>query len=129
MYCSPRCGGGCRFSQYERAVDASNAAAKDLGPGWYGRVWENLGWHASVISPCRRIKISLPTQPSDTLYTAFLGPVDEHDHCTGKWAESGRTTREAIELVLDAAKRDLGLITETIDGLVVPALPRRKITR
>lgn len=126
VYCSPLCGGGCRIEAYERAVDVSNKIAADLGPGWKGRVWENLGWHASVISPCRRIRISLLTLPRDTDYMAFLGPVDEYDTCSGKWAESGRTPREAITNVLNAAKRDLGLITETIEGLDVPALPKRK---
>lgn len=124
-YCSPLCGGGprvCSIQNYERAVDLSNKVAADLGPGWTTRVHENLGWHCSVTSPCRRIRISVPTLLRDTDYTAFLGPIDEDDMCIGKWAESGRTPREAINNVLNAAKRDLGLITEVIEGLAVPTL-------
>ena len=125
VYCSPLCGGGprtCTIQNYERAVDLSNKVAADLGPGWTTRVHENLGWRCSVTSPCRRIRITVPTRTGDTGYTAFLGPIDEHDMCVGRWAENGRTPREAIENVLNAARHDLGLIAETIEGLAVPAL-------
>lgn len=116
----------CSIQRYEHAVDVANKVAKDLGPGWRGIVMENLGWHARVVSPCRRIRISVPTRENDTTYMAFLGPVAEHDTCSGKWAEDGRTAREAIENVLNAAKRDLGIITGCIEGLDVPVLAKRR---
>jgi len=90
---------------------------------------ENLGWHARVVSPCRRIRISVPTLPGDATYVAFLGPVDPLDLCTGKWAESGRTPREAIEVVLARAKQDLGIISKVVADLEVPPPRGRKKTR
>ena len=85
-------------------------------------MFERLGWHARVVSPCGRINISLPTLPNDTGYTAFLGPKE--DQPAGKWAEHGRTPREAIENVLGAARHDLGLIEKTIRGLEIPVARR-----
>jgi hypothetical protein len=126
-YCSPACGGGpavCSIQRYERAVDASNKVARDLGPGWNPVVTENLGWHARVTSPCGRISVHLPLLPHDTSYLAFLGPKELQPG--GKWAEHGRTPREAIENVLNAARADLGLIETTIKGLAVPPAPKRK---
>lgn len=128
VYCSPACGGGattCSVKAYEHAVDVANEAARDLGKGWRTRVDENLGWHAAVGSPCKRIWISLPTRPFEAglpmPYTAFLGPPREHSG--GKWAVHGRTPREAIENVLRAARYDLGLIEADLKGLEVP--PKR----
>lgn len=126
-YCSPACGGGervCSIQRYERAVDQANAAARDLGVGWKPVVTENLGWHARVVSPCGRISVHLPgPHESATSYTAFLGPKEIQP--AGKWAEHGRTPREAIENVLNAARRDLGLIEKIVVGLEVP--PRRRV--
>lgn len=127
-YCSPACGGGpvvCSIKRYEHAVDVANAVARDLGAGWRPDVFENLGWWARVFSPCGRINIALPTLPNDTGYTAFLGPKDIQP--AGKWAEHGRTPREAIENALNAARRDLGLIEKTIKGLEIPVARRRRV--
>ncbi len=128
-YCSPRCGGGpviCSIKRYEHAVDVANEVARDLGHGWKPEVFENLGWHARVVSPCGRINISLPTRPDVTGYMAFLGPKKIQPG--GKWAERGRTPREAIENVLNAAREDLGLIEETLQGLEIPVAGRKRLS-
>jgi len=128
IYCSPACGGGaatCTVARYRDAHEAAEETARDLGPGWKPVVMENLGWHASVVSPCGRVSIHIPRRPRDGQYLAFLGPKKLQP--AGKWAEHGRTPREAIENVLRAARRDLGLIEETIKGLEIPVARRRKI--
>lgn len=48
IYCSPACGGLCTYAAYTRAIHASAALARKLGPGWKPKVWENLGWHWRV---------------------------------------------------------------------------------
>jgi len=48
VYCSPRCGGGCKRSAFERATAEANALAARMGDGWRPDVWENLGWHYVV---------------------------------------------------------------------------------
>lgn len=127
-YCSPACGGGpvvCSIKRYEHAIDVANKVARDLGEGWKTDVFENLGWHARVVSPCGRLSIALPTLPDDVWYTAFLGPKEIQPG--GRWAATERTSREAIEAVLNAARHDLGLIEKTIKGLDVPVARRRRI--
>jgi len=124
-YCSPACGGGekvCSMEHYERAVDAANELARDLGDGWEPEIWENLGWHARVNSSCGRISVHIPLLPRDVSYMAFLGP--RRLKPAGKWAEHGRTAREAIANVIDAARRDLGVIESCVRGLKAPAVRR-----
>lgn len=125
-YCSPACGGGpvlCSFKRFVHASEVATEVARDLGNGWKPQVFENLGWHARVVSPCGRINVSLPTRLNDTGYTAFLGPKSTQPG--GKWAESGSTPGEAIENVLNAARADIRLIEETIQGLEIPAARRK----
>ena len=45
IYCSPACGRGCTFQEYELAMYNAGALCKLMGAGWSPRVWENLGWH------------------------------------------------------------------------------------
>lgn len=44
-YCSPMCGGGCLWSDYQAAVKKAAELATELGPLWAPHVWENMGWH------------------------------------------------------------------------------------
>lgn len=48
VYCSPRCGGRCKHSDFLKVTEMAKALALELGSGWKPRVWENLGWHASA---------------------------------------------------------------------------------
>ncbi len=132
-YCSPACGGGeatCSIKRYEHAKAAGATCARDLGEGWTPRMSENLGWHVSVGSPCRRIWVSLYDAQLGkvTGYTAFLGPPNEHGG-SGKWAAHGKTARQAIEKVLEQAMHDLGLVQGVVSGLTVPPKRRLKARR
>lgn len=100
IYCSPGCGGNCRLEAHTLAIRNSKSLARKMGAGWKPRVWENLGWHHCVISPCRRIKI----HPG---FTAFLG---EPDSGGGRWAERGKTAKKALRNVIKTAKADLATI-------------------
>ncbi len=48
VYCSPLCGGGCTYGEYNRAVKNAADLCARLGAGWKPEVWENLGWHWRV---------------------------------------------------------------------------------
>lgn len=53
VYCSPRCGGGCTWSAYDKAIRESSDLCATLNADlsqddWMPRVWENLGWHWEV---------------------------------------------------------------------------------
>lgn len=48
IFCSPACGGKCKKSAYDKAIQISNEIAAQLGEGWLPKVYENLGWHWKV---------------------------------------------------------------------------------
>jgi len=110
-YCSSACGGGCTRESYEKAHEVSKKLASRLGKGWTPRVWENLGWHYCVISPCKRIKVHYNNVNS---YTAYLGVPDS---VGGSWAENGKTPESAIQKTVAAAKTELKKIGACIAGL------------
>lgn len=44
-YCSPACGHGCKWDEYQAAGRAAEALVARLSLRWKPIVWENLGWH------------------------------------------------------------------------------------
>lgn len=48
IFCSPACGGKCKKSAYDKAIQISNEIASQLGEGWIPEVFENLGWYWKV---------------------------------------------------------------------------------
>ena len=57
QYCSPACGAGCTIQEHDRAVRDAHRLARRLGDKWTMRVWENLGWHYTAVSPCGQLEI------------------------------------------------------------------------
>lgn len=69
LYCSPACGFGCTWKDYQEAARDANTLKAALGPGWAVRVSENLGWHYSV----HRGKCHVfPPRKSFAEYTAYF---------------------------------------------------------
>lgn len=116
-YCAPACGRGCTMKEYEEASVKGGALATRLGQGWTVRIWENLGWHYAVQSPCQRIRIHpniyWKTRKVES-YTAFLG---ERNSSGGKWAEHGKTPEAAMRNVIRVAKADLDALSAALHGL------------
>ena len=52
IYCSPRCGHGCTYDEFQEATRDAGKLAKRLGSGWSPVVWENMGWHYRVEKGC-----------------------------------------------------------------------------
>lgn len=94
----------CTKEMHDRAVNGAKALAKYLGKNWTYQVWENLGWHFSVMSPCGRIRVYAIAN----CFTAFLGD---------QWAESANTPRGAIRKVIVKAKKELAKIRAILTGL------------
>ncbi len=109
-YCAPACGRGCTTKERDIAVASAALLARTLGPGWEPEVWENLGWHYEVRSPCGRLSV----HPSGTGFIAFLG---ESGGIGGRWAERGDTPQEAIDATVAAAVADYKRIGAIIEGL------------
>jgi hypothetical protein len=120
FYCSPACGGKnlgvCTHERHQQAITESDLLASLMGEGWTTQVWENLGWHWEVISPCGRLKVHPSRGPGRKIvgYTAFLG---EPDSPGGKWAEYGKTPQAAIDAVVKVAKAELSKFGAMIGGL------------
>ena len=112
IYCSPFCGRKCTWDEFQVAKQDAKKLTASLGKGWKSNVWENLGWHYSVISPCGRIKVHKEHEYQD--YFAFLG---EPDSPGGRWSADGKTAREAIRAVIAMAKAELKEINAHLAGL------------
>lgn len=116
VYCSPACGSNCTRKAFEEANAHAEMLCVRMGPGWTPRVWENMGWHWSVISPCKRIKIHpniyWKTGKIES-YTAFLGEPGSG----GTWAEHGRTPHAAMRNVIRVGKADLAKMNAKLVGL------------
>lgn len=106
-YCAPACGNGCTHQEYTEATEKAKALAFICGNGWKPDVWENLGWHYRVISPCGRIKL----YPG---YTAFLSPKGD---IGGEFCEHGKTPRSAIQNTLKVAKARIAYYNSLIKDL------------
>lgn len=103
-YCSPACGGKkgfCTLAAYEKATARALEVVADLGPGWKPEVFENLGWHCSVVSLCRRISVHV----YEDHCLAILGSAEEQP--AGQWTASGKTAREAVSNVFLVARESL----------------------
>lgn len=116
LYCAPACGGRCTLADFSKASKAAKALARNLGKGWRGRVWENLGWHYEVISPCKRMKVSPGVLHG--YYHAFIG---EPGSPGGTWSEYGLTARGAILNTLRVARLEVARLHGYVVGLSVPA--------
>ena len=103
IYCAPLCGGGCTWAAFKLAEHAAAELAKKLGPGWSPRVWENLGWHCSVLDPTGALKVYVNHSGKGVItYSAHLGGENG-----GRWVKSGRTPRTAIRAVAREAMGEL----------------------
>jgi hypothetical protein len=105
LYCSPWCGMGCTFAAFEKATDAADALAKQLGEGWEPHVWENMGWHYRAD---RGEMLSLYTHgPTDftcyfnTRNTQFIGGGITPELAVGDASDKAHA-------MLDQLREDLG---------------------
>lgn len=67
IFCSPACGGKCKKSEYDNAVNTSKEVALQLGENWITEVFENLGWYWKVTKG--NIEI---TQDDSSIFTATM---------------------------------------------------------
>ena len=134
IYCSPGCGGRCKKADFDLATERADRLCEQLGDGWNPQVWENLGWHYSVVLDLRR------DRPSPHKDRAHVEIHPAHSWKDGKvsylcffnsaggqvMGESTETPIETLRIALDRLKRtrdiyteDLQLVTATTLGLEV----------
>lgn len=105
IYCARFCGFKCTKKAFDTATKKAAALAKRMGPGWVPRVWENAGWHYSVVDASGCWKVYGKNYGGDSYYSAYLGPQGGG----GYWSASADTPEKAVKLVRKAAKPDLDL--------------------
>lgn len=110
IYCSSACGGGCTKAAYDTATENATNLSKRLGPDWKPIVFENLGWHYKVVSPCGRLKI----YNTGNHYSAYLGEASSPG---GLWVESAATPELAISKVVKTARNEIAKLQDIVEGL------------
>jgi len=122
IYCSPRCGCKCKWSDYVACVDGSSELVRELGEGWEPYIYENMGWHFKAIHKERGLKVYPNFRPPRERskidsYTAFLGGTNPH--AGGRWSEKGETPQRAIKAVMDKAIAEAKEIAEWVGMKIV----------
>lgn len=91
------------------------ALAKRMGNGWNAEVWENLGWHYMVRSPCGRIQLHASKYDGKIHgYNAYLHKAGETG---GIWSESGDTPQVAVKRTVNTAKKQIKFYQSLVEGL------------
>lgn len=121
FYCSPACGANCTRERYEQAVSAAKSAARKMGKGWRWGVHENMGWFATIASPCGRVRISVPLPGRHKrYYSAFFSDRTEKSvrpECCGRWVANGRTARSAMRHVLQLVTCEVAELVALTEGI------------
>lgn len=118
-YCSPACGRGCTWAEYQDALRKGRALAKRLGTGWRPRVWENVGWHydARTLDGVMKVHENRSRDGFVISYTAFFERKDlphTGDVVRGNWTARGGTPQEAVDAVLTIAEEEIATIQESL---------------
>lgn len=105
IFCSPGCGRGCTWEEYQIAWEKGKALAERLGFSWTAVVHENLGWHYKAVSKCGRLEVwGRPLGFS----ASFLG---------GRWIGSGKTPEKAVLAAIRQAKDYSQWLLNRLEGL------------
>ncbi len=119
VYCSPACGGNCKYTAYLLAKERAHALCMMLGDmcggGWKMEIRENLGWYYTAISRCERIRVSgSHFDGAKPVYVAFLGSGGYG----GNWvSEHHKDPRKAVKEAIANAKAELAEMTVILKGL------------
>lgn len=107
-YCSPLCGMGCTWDQYQSANRRASELCDQLGAlEWTPHVWENLGWHYAATKEFSNGWTIRVNDYGDGVYHASFQK--------GLWPLTrGATPREAVQAELQALREFL---------VGIPALP------
>lgn len=112
-YCSSACGRGCTYAEYRAATERARDLAQKLR-GWTVDVWENLGWHSEITSPCGRLHVY--TEPAQKTYMAFLNHKGEGG---GRFSGVATTPKEAVRLAVEQGRAELANLEALLKDLPV----------
>jgi hypothetical protein len=112
-YCSPACGSGCTWEEYQTANKQAAVMVKSCGPAFRPKVFENMGWHATAeLSGTKNRSKGMTVHRNGTKScTAYF-----HD---GNFVGRGRTGEAAVKAVVKQAIRMSKAIHATLAALGV----------
>jgi hypothetical protein len=113
-YCSPACGRGCTWAEYQAARKAAAALVRQLGRGWRAKVWENLGWHYSAESVDGSMTVSSFGSKGGPFSAFFERKVVPFNFSRGNWVAAGATPHAAVEAVIQIAEAEIATIQEAL---------------
>lgn len=99
LYCSPACGHGCTFAEYEKAWVDANSLSDSMKSGWEPFVWENMGWHFNVKKSDDGGVVATIEPMMDGGYWAHI------DTPSSQVCGEGPTPMHALENAANAARR------------------------
>lgn len=111
VYCSPACGGKCTWAAYQKAKKRSDELAAQLGFGWKGEVWENLGWHFKVTYRLPDGWLNIRENHNIPKYTCYLNADG------AQFIESSDNIQESVRRCVRVAYKHL----QWIGGLIASA--------
>lgn len=117
IYCSPACGRGCTWAQFQTAKRQGARLAKLSGKGFESRVWENLGWWYEAqkrISPHCRIIVR-----KHDFVRGYSAELHLSRGLHQQWfAKECSTPSKAVQTVLAEAKKDTLALVKTLREII-----------
>ena len=100
-YCSPACGAGCTFEDYQSAMKAAKDTVAMMKSGkWKPRVHENMGWYAGIVSERKHIWISIDIyETGGNRYSTSYSPEGTCPATPMEYALHGKTFRDPNKAV------------------------------
>lgn len=116
IFCAPFCGRGCTHEEHIRAKRKAKELAGRLGKGWSVRVYENLGWHYNVVSPCGHMAVTESRHRGKNHYVAYFSDEQQGNGCSGIFAADGSSPRAAINAAVEQARNKWATISKMLMG-------------
>lgn len=96
QFCSPACGRGCTWNEYQNAKKRGEEVAAQLGSGWEAVVWENLGWHWAVYSTNGMVNVR-ERRTINPRHRFIAYACERPLEAAFKHSEAGKSPRAAVE--------------------------------
>lgn len=111
-YCGDKCGCGCTREQYDKAVEAAqNGEDRMKASGWEGNVWENCGWHWSLVKDIEHEHWQLRPNRAGKWECYSYGTTPQ------VWTAGYDTPEEAVAAAVDELQKHLKQVASYITTL------------
>lgn len=117
-YCSPACGRGCTWSEFQKATAAAISLAKRCGKDFKPFAYENLGWHYNAELTIPNTRVTLKVYETGLEYWTLLGEFGGEMHYTARGSKY-KTPIAAIEAQLKIVRAHARDVNATLNAIEV----------